>query len=477
MADTIPQDIGLSIGPNKKLVQGVLIINKNGDAEWYQKSPEGNRFVLPTFTSNKSNNYTWQPSPNCGNLLVGNLACPTEEQRRAFYANTSSVTTLNNARLDTFRSPDKFNSPTLAQQLNIPGSNTAQTPTQQPPVAPAPSPTDTAGGTSPSPTDPDASSTPVIKVSGFDNINDELVSDNKYAPPNGLRYPIKYNPDQDFIKFQAHSIKQQAVGRGFINSSTDTSGTLKLGTTFKDLEFDVADGPIFLPIQASISDQNSVDWGPDSVNAIDAAVYNASLDLIKKEKGEIGNTLAGYIGAITKAVSEQDNRLTRYVAGLAANINNILPRTDNVILNPNMELLFQGPTLRPFSFSFKLSAREQREATVVKQIIKYFKANMAVRKEQNNIFLRAPRVFKIQYVYRSDEAKDHPGLNLIKMCALTNMSVDYTPLGSYMTYRDGTMVSYNISLQFQELNPIYQDDYDEFKYGDKKTVPNPIIGP
>ena len=344
---------------------------------------------------------------------------------------------------------------------------------QQPAVAPAPSPNDTSGGTSPTLTDPNASSTP-LTVSGFDNIKDELVSNNKYAP-NGLRYPIKYSPDQDFIKFQAHSIKQGS--RGFINSSTDTSETLKLGTTFKDLEFDVADGPIFLPIQAPISDQNSVDWGPDSVNAIDAAVYNASIDLIKTEEGEIGKKLAGYIGAITKAVSDQDNRLTRYVAGLAANINNILPRTDNVILNPNMELLFQGPTLRPFSFSFKLSAREQKEATVVKQIIKYFKANMAVRREQNNIFLRAPRVFKIQYVYRSDDTKDHPGLNLIKICALTNMSVDYTPLGSYMTYRDGTMVSYNISLQFQELNPIYQDDYDEFKYGDGSTVPNPIIGP
>jgi len=42
-----------------------------------------------------------------------------------------------------------------------------------------------------------------------------------------------------------------------------------------------------------------------------------------------------------------------------------------------------------------------------------------------------------------------------------------------MTYEDGTMVAYTISLSFQELTPIYDTDYDdEFKYGDLAgTVP------
>ena len=51
------------------------------------------------------------------------------------------------------------------------------------------------------------------------------------------------------------------------------------------------------------------------------------------------------------------------------------------------------------------------------------------------------------------------------MCALQNCSVDYTPLQTYMTYDDtqdpeASMVSYNMTLTFSEITPIYQQDYD-----------------
>ena len=230
--------------------------------------------------------------------------------------------------------------------------------------------------------------------------------------------------DQDKIKFQACEISR--------SSSSITSSP----------KYDpVDDGPVVLAIQSPISDQNSVDWGHDSVNAIDAKIYDKSLELIQK-------------GDFTK----------KFLAGQAAGLNNVLARTDNVVLNPNLELLFQGPQLRPFSFQFKMSARSQEEAKEIKSIIKYFKYHMAVRKEQG-LFLRAPHVFTIQYM--KGDSENHPGINLIspsdteKACALTNCSVDYTPLGSYATYEDGTMVAYTLSLQFQELEPIYDSDYTE----------------
>ena len=45
------------------------------------------------------------------------------------------------------------------------------------------------------------------------------------------------------------------------------------------------------------------------------------------------------------------------------------------------------------------------------------------------------------------------------MCALTNCTVQYNPDGSYMTYDDGSMTSYNLQLNFSELNPIYDTDF------------------
>ena len=65
--------------------------------------------------------------------------------------------------------------------------------------------------------------------------------------------------------------------------------------------------------------------------------------------------------------------------------------------------------------------------------------------------------FEQQY---GENAKSHPYLNKIKPCALTDFSVNYTPSGSYMTYRQGgSMTAYQISMTFSELEPIYQNDY------------------
>jgi hypothetical protein len=162
------------------------------------------------------------------------------------------------------------------------------------------------------------------------------------------------------------------------------------------------------------------------------------------------------------------------LAGAAIGNNNLLSRLQGKVLNPNLELLFQGPQLRPFNYTFKMSARSRPEAVTIKEIIKYFKQNMAVKKG-NQIFLKAPNVFKIQYQY-ANEMQVHRSLNLIKICALTNCSIDYTPLGTYMTYSDdgeGTMVAYTMTLSFQELTPIYDTDYTEqFDYGNGEFVPN-----
>ena len=273
----------------------------------------------------------------------------------------------------------------------------------------------------------------------------------------GLRYPISMKLEQDKIKFQACQIKRgEPTGTG-------------LGFQFSQAAYEPVDGPICLAIQSSISDQNSVDWGPDSINAIESALYQKSFDFMNTDGGDLGTKVSGFAGEIMDSFKKHSEITKKYLAGQAAGINNVLARTDNVVLNPNLELLFQGPQLRPFSFQFKMSARNEPEARTIKAIIKYFKYHMAVRKTSDGLFLRAPHVFTIRYL--KGETENHPGINQItpqdkdvKACALTNCSVDYTPLGSYMTYEDGTMVAYTLSLQFQELTPIYDTDYKDYPH-------------
>ena len=274
-----------------------------------------------------------------------------------------------------------------------------------------------------------------------------------------LTYPIDMKDTQDRIKFTVLEIGKSSLSSPPKNlqiSPKGFSSGYKPSTNLKTAS------SVFLPIQPSISDQNSTSWGEGRLNEIERRFVDASLDIMGGTN-DLGKDLEKALGPIMNTI-KRDPKLHNlgrlYLAEQAVGVQGLLSRATGSVLNPNLELLFQGPTLRPFNFSFKLSPRSEKEAKNVKQIIRFFKQNMAVRTD-GDLFLRSPYAFGIQYQHGSKDV--HKSLNRIKTCALQSCSVDYTPLGSYMTYEDSdaTMVSYSISLQFQEIEPVYSGDYDE----------------
>lgn len=74
------------------------------------------------------------------------------------------------------------------------------------------------------------------------------------------------------------------------------------------------------------------------------------------------------------------------------------------------------------------------------------------------LFIASPDVFQLAYKTGSN---DHKFLNKFKPMALLNMAVNYTGSGTYATYDDTTPVHMQLSLQFQELNPVYAEEYNE----------------
>ena len=230
----------------------------------------------------------------------------------------------------------------------------------------------------------------------------------------------------------------------------------------------IIEGSVTLPIQPSISDSNSVDWQGNNLNALGAFAAGSSLSLMRNKNIEdVGSNIQKILGGISKEFRKSDaygDALKIYLAQEAVGLQGLLSRAGGAILNPNMELLFNAPSLRPFTFTFRLSPRDSTEATQVRNIIRFFKQGMSVKTTETSVFLKAPNVFDIRYQsYDSDgkEIKDHPSLNRIKTCALTACDVNYTPDGSYMTFNDDkrTMTSYELSLRFTELDPVYDEDY------------------
>ena len=134
-----------------------------------------------------------------------------------------------------------------------------------------------------------------------------------------------------------------------------------------------------------------------------------------------------------------------------------MSRTEGKIVNPNMELLFKDPSLRPFNFTFKLAPRSRDEAQEVIKIIRFFKEGMAPTKSEANLFLQAPHTWMVSYNHRG---KDHKYLNKFKECAMTSFTTSFTPDGNYATFEDGVMTSYQITMALQELEPIFSNDYE-----------------
>ena len=172
--------------------------------------------------------------------------------------------------------------------------------------------------------------------------------------------------------------------------------------------------------------------------------------------GSIANTLKGNSGV--------KEGVANLIAGAASGTGSqLLTRRIGAVLNPNMELLFQGPQLRDFSFQFKLSPRSKEEGERIIQIIRFFKQGMAPIRSKSNLFLKTPHTFQLRYLHRGEKEDGGTGLhfklNAFKECALQSFGVNYTPTGNYATYQDGTMVSYEITMGFSELEPVFNDDY------------------
>ena len=215
---------------------------------------------------------------------------------------------------------------------------------------------------------------------------------------------------------------------------------------------------IFLPVPGGIQDQNQVSWGKGDMNALQQAAAEFALATIG----------GGTDGATTKAQElakrigdnkdEAKTAIANVLAGGAAGIGaQLLTRTTGAVINPNAELLFQGPSMRQFGFSFNMSARSEGEARVISLIIRSLKQGMSVRRSQSGLFLMSPHLFELKYITGDNSLNPH--LNKFKLCAMTGLNVDYTPNQTFMALANDMPVSYNVGMQFQELEPIFNDDY------------------
>ena len=320
-----------------------------------------------------------------------------------------------------------------------------------------------------------------------------------------LRYPMEALSDTtDYLQIdivEYKSAKELSGSNNTLTAATGSRSVAQLGQSnarkglkgtglatkrLKDR------GTIILQMPSSIQDGNSASYGESKMNTLVGAAAGAVKETMTGVGEAIGNAenieqamkggleagkdaftgIKNSEGVLSGAKTYLTNKLITASAlgALGGNVSaaDLLARSTGQVFNPNMELLFNGPTLRSFRFSFKFTPRNAKEAEQVRLIIRTFKSNMAPKVDQstqisgNSLFIKTPNVFELRY---RRGIQDHPFLHRFKQCFLTDVSVNYTGEGVYATYDDSTPISMQMDLTFKEIEPVYNTDYEDSDVG------------
>ena len=283
-----------------------------------------------------------------------------------------------------------------------------------------------------------------------DQVTSDANSGTRKEFDNLLVYPTTLRQDnQDTIWFTMMEYKSKGLA----------SNTGAFGPNDRTMSESRSLGKVCLPIPGGINDSNNADWKSGEMNAGQMALSRIALAGIVKGFEGAANETVNALNTIGGNSAEVKDAIAQQIAGAATGDNKaLMQRTSGQVINPNMELLFGGPQLRDFSFSFNFTARSAPEAKEILKIIRFFKQGMAPIKSASNLFLKSPNTWKLEY---KNGNKTHKALNRFKECALKTCSLQYTPDGNYATFEDGIMTKYSMTLAFTELEPVFNSDYSE----------------
>ena len=331
-----------------------------------------------------------------------------------------------------------------------------------------------------------------------DVTRDRNIATQNASPTSGksevMSYPSDLNPKQDHFKIMRYNYIRPDINQSkgpdqeiarvtgaqpnkrkdYGNNQTSDRIINRAGDSVVGSELK---GSVLLPMPKA-TDVNGGEWGKSELTISGLAALGAAnmvagrvanddgQALAEKEarerlNAERGRNVEGNAGTeFARALAVQTTAKIAGVAfGTELDADTFLARTGGKVLNPNAEMLFQGPVIRDFAFSFLMVARSQKEGQEIRKIIRFLKLGMAP-KFRSTTFLKSPDIFTLHY--KNGQGKDdylrtvnqfNPG-----GLALTTMNVDYAPFGYWSAYRDSQPVAVKMDLNFTELRPLYESD-------------------
>ena len=304
-------------------------------------------------------------------------------------------------------------------------------------------------------------------------------------------YPFDIDLDQDHLKITRYEYLRSSINASkppTLEGINDKGDAAQFSAVTGVREVDggtvlgALKGSVILPMP-KVTDVNAADWGKSELNAQGMAAAGLASKLIgqpgetpdererrlqafKDLRDQRGGEEGGSVRR--KTTGAIYNQIVAKTAGLLLgtdlNADTVLARQGGTVLNPNAEMLFQGPALRDFTFKYRMIARNRDEGQMIRNIIRFLKLGMAP-KFRSSTYLKSPDVFSLQYKRGRGKPSDSEEgiLDTVNRfspggLALTSINTDYAPNSYWSAYSDSQPVEITMDLNFVELRPIYYND-------------------
>lgn len=291
----------------------------------------------------------------------------------------------------------------------------------------------------------------------------------------------RFSSSVDSAKYSTQVNPENKIGSDVNDSSSGLTyppdiGEYYIGFAFMDYErpnpFKEAKESnvflIYLPIPSALSESHTVAWQETSVPDIletlgrtatgNPTGVTAESSLFANKTAALG-VAGSIVGGVVGAVGGRNGSRAGAAAGQSIagseGLSGLIGQYAGAIPNPNLSVLFQGPTLRQMTFGWRFHPHNPEESDKIRKICNEFKKRML----PNLKFSGASNVLGYPQMV---EVKLYPDDYLYKMkkCVINGVTIDYAPNGVPQFFagtKAPTFIEFTVSLQ--EIEYFLSEDF------------------
>jgi hypothetical protein len=211
---------------------------------------------------------------------------------------------------------------------------------------------------------------------------------------------------------------------------------------------------IRLPIPQGITDSFNMDVSGEKMELLGNApseVMTAGATQMERYKAmaDTGNfgvdqikEIAGYAAALAPGISD-------------TGIGKFSQSQFGVVRNPHLTTIFDGVKLKNYNFTWKMSAKSEREANRMQSMITLIKGLMHPKIIAGGFALEYPYLATLDFITGASKVN----MPNVRDSFITRLDVNSAGSGAPAFFRDGNPVSVEFTLGFQEIDILTRDNF------------------